>query len=146
MVFCYSDLWPHNFMVDDNGQTFIVDFAHASFLPSSFSKMILVAGEHKIGCDLTSQVMIPTTDGVDNSRALCVAGEAMVMGSGAFVRLCTTLFGDIREFDPSQAEERTWTRRVLRDEQGHPVEAVFEVPPQRYLKGPPAAPPPGWKG
>lgn len=132
-------------MVDDNGQTFVVDFAHASFLPSSFSRMILVAAEYKIGRDLTSQVMIRATDGVDNSRALCAAGEAMAMGSGTFVALCESLFGDNRDFDPSQDEKRTWSRRVLRDEQGQPVEVSFDVPPPTYLPGPPAVAPPGFK-
>lgn len=32
----YSDLFPENFLVDDQGQIWVVDFAHAGVLPESF--------------------------------------------------------------------------------------------------------------
>ena len=139
MVFCYSDMRPHNFMVDDEGNISVVDFAHSSFVPSSFSKMVLVRWEHKIGRDLRSMVVIPATDGIDNTLALCAAAEAMVMGWASFVNLGCKLFGDSRE----GTLDEMGTPVPLLDEQGRPVEVSYDVEP-RY-QGPLPPPPPGFK-
>lgn len=150
-MYCYSDLWPHNFMVDDAGQAYVVDFAFASFLPSSFSKMALRARRHKIGCDLSDQVTTPVTEGVDNTLALCDAAAAMVMASGMFHKMGRSLFGDAPEYTLMEEEEKTWTPRPLLDDQGRQLEVTLNFPESMRRKapsrtGPPPIPPAGWKG
>jgi serine/threonine protein kinase len=36
LCFCYSDLYEENFISTDSGILYVIDFGHASFLPTSF--------------------------------------------------------------------------------------------------------------
>lgn len=36
MCFCFSDLFEGNFIFTDTGSLYVIDFTHASFLPTSF--------------------------------------------------------------------------------------------------------------
>lgn len=85
MVFCYSDVWPENFILDlDQRVITIIDFAVCSILPSSFAKYAVRNGGYKVGVRLDELVRIPTTDGVDNYDALCSAAARMVQGPSSF--------------------------------------------------------------
>ncbi|KND91581.1 hypothetical protein TOPH_03825 [Tolypocladium ophioglossoides CBS 100239] len=81
LVFCYSDIWLGNFIIDDSRIT-IIDFSEASILPSSFSKHAVAWRESQIRCNISHLVVIPTTNGVDNTSALREATSAMAMRSG----------------------------------------------------------------
>ncbi len=75
MVFCYSDVWLDNFILGKDGSISIVDFADTSFLPLSFTRFDLLGTPNKINYDISRSVSLPTTTGVDNTRALvAVAG------------------------------------------------------------------------
>lgn len=84
MVFCQSDLFPGNFMIED-GRVTVIDLSDVSILPSSFAKFSLY--DNRLGFDLTELVYIPVTEGVDNTFALLAASGPMVMGPGFFARL-----------------------------------------------------------
>ena len=84
MVFCYSDVRLGNFIIDDNDNVSVLDFADTSILPSSFSKFVLSAGETKIKRDISGLVQLPTTEGVDNTAALRDVSGPMVMGPSSF--------------------------------------------------------------
>jgi hypothetical protein len=85
MIFCYSDIWLGNFIIDDGGHVTIVDFAHASILPSSFSKFALIRAMDMTGCDMSNWLVVPATPGVDNTSALLAASGPMVLGPSSFV-------------------------------------------------------------
>ncbi|KAH8156596.1 hypothetical protein CIB48_g11650 [Xylaria polymorpha] len=76
MVFCQSDYWPDNFMIDDAGNPVVIDFSDVSILPSSFASCAAKRsglGFQNIGFNIFERVWFPTTDGVDNTQALLVA-------------------------------------------------------------------------
>ncbi|CAI4217552.1 unnamed protein product [Parascedosporium putredinis] len=95
MVFCYSDLWLQNFMIDDDDNVAVVDFAVVSILPSSFSKLVLFGEDSKIGRDISNLVQIPTTKGVDNTAALYDVCAPMVFSPHVFASIGCKLPGDI---------------------------------------------------
>ncbi|KAM5463486.1 hypothetical protein MauCBS54593_007480 [Microsporum audouinii] len=84
MVFCFSDLWLGNFMIDDGGRVIVIDFADCSFLPSSFSKFALLPSQNNYPCDITGWVNVPSVDGIDNTEALCAMAGPMIVGSSSF--------------------------------------------------------------
>jgi hypothetical protein len=105
MVFCYSDVWLGNFIIDDNDDISVIDFADASILPSSFSKYVLSPGEatDKIKRDIGGQVQVPTTDGVDNTVPLLDLMGTMVMGPSPFTTSGRRLPGGKDEMNGNSA-------------------------------------------
>ncbi|KAK1764401.1 hypothetical protein QBC33DRAFT_547117 [Phialemonium atrogriseum] len=99
MVFCYSDVWLGNFTIDEDGRLTVIDFADSSILLSSFSKFVLLDWE-KIKRDISALVKVPTTDGVDNTLALCTAAGPMVMGPSSFVTTGRRILGGEMEMKP----------------------------------------------
>lgn len=95
MVFCYSDLWPDNFMIDDTGRAAVIDFADVSILPSSFSKCSL--RDNRLGFDISERVKVPNTEGVDNSEALAAVSGRMAIASFFLYRLGQRLPGGDKE-------------------------------------------------
>ncbi|RFU34105.1 hypothetical protein B7463_g2213, partial [Scytalidium lignicola] len=85
VIFCYSDVWLANFIIDQDGRVSVLDFADSSILPSSFSKFVLAGTRDKIGCDISGWVNVPETAGVDNTYALLSTSGPMVMGPSSFV-------------------------------------------------------------
>lgn len=137
LVFCYSDIWPDNFLID-NDNTIVVDFADVSILPSSFSKFALKTATSKMKCDMTHLVIIPMTDGVDNTPALLDVYSLMSMGSSSFATSGRRLLGDEKNQDIKKV------RQLLTNEQGSPVTVSFEED-EGYETEPaqPPPPPPG---
>ncbi|EZF78139.1 hypothetical protein H105_00760 [Trichophyton soudanense CBS 452.61] len=43
MVFCYGDIHPGNFIINDDGHITIIDFSETSILPSSFARYAIVS-------------------------------------------------------------------------------------------------------
>lgn len=132
MVFCYSDVWLQNFFLSNEGRTItVVDFSESSFLPSSFVKYVLSPGLSKIDRDISNLVVVPITEGVDNTAALHAVHGPMVIGWTSFVNVGRRLFGE----QVSQ-DERNYTELV--DEQGDPVviprreQARRESPPRNW--------------
>lgn len=82
MIFCQSDWFPNNFIIDSDGCVTAIDFSDASILPSSFAKYML--WEHRLGFDMHERVYIPATEGVDNTEALLATAGPMVMGPSSF--------------------------------------------------------------
>ncbi|WEW60613.1 hypothetical protein PRK78_006100 [Emydomyces testavorans] len=71
MVFCYSDIRPENFIIDKDNQIFVIDFAHTSFLPSSFFKAnVRINSLWIVEYDLAQWINIPSREGIDNSLAV----------------------------------------------------------------------------
>lgn len=116
MVFCYSDVWLGNFIIDDDGRIAVIDFSEASILPSSFSKYAVAWRQPQIKCDISHLVVTPTTDGVDNTSALLAATAPMVMSSSSFVTSGRRLLGQ----ELGKDEDDTFYR-LLTDGQGRPV-------------------------
>ncbi|KAL6865487.1 hypothetical protein ACO1O0_001581 [Amphichorda felina] len=87
MVFCYSDVWLGNFMIGHDGSVTVIDFADASFLPSSFSKFVTQWRWGDIKRDITDIVITPTAKGVDNTRAISVVAGYIVQASGSFSKI-----------------------------------------------------------
>ena len=96
MVFCQSDLFPDNFMIDEHHRVTAIDFADASILPSSFAKFALAA-DYRLGFDISDWVYIPVTEGVDNTAALGSVAAPMIMGSLSFWKLGSRLPGGDEE-------------------------------------------------
>jgi Phosphotransferase enzyme family len=40
LCLCYADIAPHNFLITDANQLYVIDFEHAAFLPASFMSYI----------------------------------------------------------------------------------------------------------
>ncbi|KAI0437484.1 kinase-like domain-containing protein [Xylaria telfairii] len=96
MVFCQSDYWPDNFMIDDAGSPVVIDFSDVSILPSSFASCAAKwngIGFQNLGFDIFERVWFPTTDGVDNTQALLVARGRMPLRWAVFVQLGKMLPG-----------------------------------------------------
>ncbi|KAK2877180.1 hypothetical protein FQN49_001375 [Arthroderma sp. PD_2] len=84
MVFCFSDLWLGNFIIDDQNRVVVIDFGDVSVLPSSFSKFALLPSQNDYPIDISSWVKVPSTDDVDNTEALCAIAGPMMVGSSSF--------------------------------------------------------------
>lgn len=104
----------------------MIDFADCSILPSSFSKFVLSASQTKIKRDISELVILPTTDNIDNTLALCVAKAPMVMGPSSYATSGRRLLGNETE----EKDDRIHV--VVRDSQGSPITDV----PRKVLKIP----------
>lgn len=138
MVFCYSDIWLENFILDQDAKTVtVIDFSETAFLPSSFAKYVLSPGLTKIKRDISGLVTVPSTEGVDNTEALHAAHGPMVMGWSGFVlsgvRSFSPLLSGVRSFSPQPSAAHGELRDLL-DENGDAI-----VIPRRQ-KGPPTPP------
>ncbi|OAA62761.1 Aminoglycoside phosphotransferase [Niveomyces insectorum RCEF 264] len=95
LVFCFSDTYPDNFLLDACGQLIVVDFADVSILPSSFAKYAVC--KNRFGVDMERLVHTPTTDpvnndndndnGNDNTFALRAASGSVVVSPYFFAKL-----------------------------------------------------------
>ncbi|KFY28565.1 hypothetical protein V493_02867 [Pseudogymnoascus sp. VKM F-4281 (FW-2241)] len=85
MVFCQSDIFHGNFMIDADNRVTAIDFADSSVVPSSLAKFS--ARFHNLGVDISQWVNVPSTEGIDNTQALLVAYGPMTIASGSFVRV-----------------------------------------------------------
>ncbi|QKX57150.1 uncharacterized protein TRUGW13939_04258 [Talaromyces rugulosus] len=130
MVFCYSDVWLDNFIIDDTDRIIVVNFEDVNILPSSFSKFILAGTRDKIGRDVRHMVVVPETEGVDNTSALIAVARPMMIGSGSFAKAGRKLLGYYTR-DEDDVVDKTVT-----DAQGVPVYAFMEP------SGPPDVPVP----
>ena len=139
MIFCYSDVWLDNFIIDDEDRVTVVDFEDASILPSSFSKFILAGTRDKIDRDIRDMVVIPKTEGVDNTSALIAIARPMMMGSGSFAKAGRKLLGYYT------VDENDVVDKVVTDAQGVPVCSFMEplAPPDfsETASSPPPPPP-----
>ncbi|KFY10226.1 hypothetical protein V492_05124 [Pseudogymnoascus sp. VKM F-4246] len=71
MVFCQSDLYPGNFIIDADNRVTAIDLAKTSILPASFAKFAVAYYRHGYGgVDISPWVYFPGTEGIDNTRAL----------------------------------------------------------------------------
>ncbi|KAI8944947.1 kinase-like domain-containing protein [Xylaria longipes] len=96
MVFCQSDYWPDNFMIDDTGCAVVIDFSDVSILPSSFASCAAKRnglGFLSLGFNIFERVWFPTTDGVDNTQALLAACGRMPIGWGMLAQVGRMLPG-----------------------------------------------------
>jgi hypothetical protein len=120
MIFCYSDVWLDNFIIDEENEDHItiVDFEDASILPSSFAKFILAGTRDKIDRDIRDMVVVPCTEGVDDTATLIALAHPLMMGSGSFAQIGRKILGyyDIQENDNVE--------KLVTDTSGHPV-SVF---------------------
>ncbi|KHO01885.1 Aminoglycoside phosphotransferase [Metarhizium album ARSEF 1941] len=134
MVFCYSDVWLGNFMFDDEGAITVVDLEDASILPSSFSRFVLAGTRAKIDRDISDMVVVPKTEGVDNTTALFAVARPMVTGSGSLATAGRKLLGNYERDEPDQVH------KVVKDAQGLPV--IFAIEPTSPLQYPTFTGPP----
>lgn len=74
-------------MIGHDGSVTVIDFADASFLPSSFSKFVTHWRWGDIKRDITDIVITPTAKGVDNTRAISVIAGYIVQASGSFSKI-----------------------------------------------------------
>lgn len=135
MVFCYPDVWLHNFIIDkESNKIAVVDFADASYLPLCFALIVLQWSWGKTERDLTGLISIPKTDNVDvanNVRALQLAQRPMIQSSGVWNRLGFELFGNER-----LKEEDTRMNETLKDANGHVMSFTYVGPPESLKRGP----------
>lgn len=138
MVFCYSDVRPDNFIIDDEDCITVVDYEDASILPSSFSNFILTGTRDKIDRDIRHMVVIPKTEGVNNTSALIAIARPMMMGSGSFAKAGRKLLGYYT------VDEDDIVDKVVTDAQGIPVCAFMEplTPLDISITASPLPPPP----
>lgn len=129
MVFCQSDLFPNNFMIDAHHRVTAIDFSDVSILPSSFAKYALA--DHRLGFDISQWVYLPVTGGVDNTMALWAVSGSIVMGSYSFAGLGRRLPGGDKEtqdrinrtlqhWESEESDENTGSKGgSMRDMQEH---------------------------
>ncbi|OIW30066.1 hypothetical protein CONLIGDRAFT_356658 [Coniochaeta ligniaria NRRL 30616] len=105
MVFCHSDLWADNFMIDDTGRAVVIDFDDVSILPSSFAKCALQDNNRRLGFDVSQRVWVPTAEGVDNTQALATVEGRMPIASAFLYRVGQRLPGGDQETQERIAKE-----------------------------------------
>lgn len=120
MVFCYSDIWLGNFILDDEGRITVVDFELASILPSSFSKFALADSRSKMNRDIGPMVVVPQAKDIDNTRALS-AISCLVQVRAGFAKAGRKILGYY------EMEEVDRVDKLVTDEHGQPVSAPAET-------------------
>lgn len=91
MVFCQSDIYHGNYMIDADNRVTAIDFADSSIVPSSLAKFS--ARFYNLGVDINQWVNVPATEGIDNTEALLAAYGPMTMGSSSFSRVGRRIAG-----------------------------------------------------
>ena len=114
LVFCFSDIYPSNFIIDPPGSratVTVIDFADASILPSSFARYSSYDNKFYAYTEQLSRLVhAPVTDGVDNRAALCAVMGPLVFASASFGSIGRrTLGGD--DASQKQIEESIKTER-----------------------------------
>lgn len=87
MVFCQSDMFHGNFMIDDDGNVVMIDFALSSIVPSSFAKYAALGIDIRHDYPILEWVDVPSTDGIDNVAALGACRAPFVQGSHSFAMI-----------------------------------------------------------
>ncbi|TWU78814.1 hypothetical protein ED733_007311 [Metarhizium rileyi] len=139
MVFCYSDVWLGNFIIDEEGSITVVDCEDASILPSSFTRFILAGTRNKIERDIRDMVAVPSTEGIDNTSALCAVARPMVMGWGSFAKAGRKLLGSYERDEPDRVD------KIVLDAKGQPLMFALKPagpPPYTAFTWPIPPPPP----
>ncbi|KAI0415921.1 hypothetical protein F5X98DRAFT_376301 [Xylaria grammica] len=95
LVFCQSDVYPDNFMINDAGDITVIDFADVSILPSSFATFQLY--NNRLGFNIRGKVWVPTTEGVDNTQALLAVCGRMPICRGLLENIAAKLPGGDEE-------------------------------------------------
>lgn len=153
MVFCYSDIWLGNFIIDDDGNITVINFEDTSILPSSFPHFVLAGTRNKIGRDTRDLVVVPKTEGIDNTNGLIALAQPMLQGGGSLNKAGRKLLGSYT------VEETDIVNKPVLDDQGEPFCTFVE--PFAPLPAPeidprslqynedgalPIIPMPGWRG
>ncbi|OBT66410.1 hypothetical protein VE03_04874 [Pseudogymnoascus sp. 23342-1-I1] len=81
MVFCQSDQYYDNFIIDANDRVIAIDFADSSIVPSSLAKYAAFGVGYRTHFDFRKWVEVPATEGIDNLSAIAEASGAIVMSS-----------------------------------------------------------------
>lgn len=115
MVFCQSDIFHGNYIIDADNRVTAIDFADSSIVPSSLAKFS--ARFHNLGVSISQWVNVPATEGIDNTEALLTVYGPMVMGSHSFDKVGRRLPGGDDEtqnrINQSLPEEvRTYPRNL----------------------------------
>ncbi|KAK6852125.1 hypothetical protein PG995_012250 [Apiospora arundinis] len=97
LVFCQPDWYAKNFMVDDRGQAVAIDFADASFVPSSFVTYLLSQHYNRLGEDVDGKVWIPPPEGTRNATALRYLSGRTMARSYDFYKTGEKVSGGDRE-------------------------------------------------
>lgn len=80
LVFCFSDIFYGNFIVDDDDQMVVVDFAAVSILPASFA--LFIAYDERHGhAGIPEMVSIPGSS-LENVKGLGVLAGLLTIGAG----------------------------------------------------------------
>ena len=108
MVFCFSDVYPTNFMIDSDGRTVVVDFADGSILPATFALHAVYV--NTLGLDISKLVDIPGAN-QDNLLILRAASGRMVMAYNFFVQLGSRIAGGDEE-SQKEIQSRIQTKIV----------------------------------
>ncbi|KFZ14334.1 hypothetical protein V501_03289 [Pseudogymnoascus sp. VKM F-4519 (FW-2642)] len=93
MVFCQSDHYHENFMIDADDRVTAIDFADSSIVPSSLAKYAAVSVGYRLHFDFRQWVEVLATEGIDNTMAMAAVSGAIVMGSNSFYKLGRRLPG-----------------------------------------------------
>ncbi|OBT84845.1 hypothetical protein VE02_05919 [Pseudogymnoascus sp. 03VT05] len=93
MVFCQSDNYHENFMIDADDRVTAIDFADLSIAPPSLAKYASVGVGYRLHFDFRQWVEVPATEGIDNTVAMMAVSGAIVMGSNSFYKLGRRLPG-----------------------------------------------------
>lgn len=106
MVFCYSDIFPGNFILDlDQRRVAVIDFSVTSILPSSFAMYALQHAADFHGLDCTDLVKVPGINGVENSSAVESAYGPIVQGSGSFAKIGRRVIAQLRREEEERRKE-----------------------------------------
>ncbi|KFY88497.1 hypothetical protein V498_06770 [Pseudogymnoascus sp. VKM F-4517 (FW-2822)] len=93
MVFCQSDHYHENFIIDADNHIIAIDFADSSIVPSSLAKYAAFGVGYRLHFDFHQWVEVPATEGIDNTSAIMAVSGPIVMGSSSFTKLGRRLPG-----------------------------------------------------
>lgn len=150
LIFCYSDLWLGNFIIDEQKRVAVIDFADVSILPSSFLKYAILDSIHKLGRDISDLVTVPSTPGVDNTNAVLACQASLSMAPCGFYELGLELLGNA---EGEESIEAVPEDKPLMDAEGRRVTVSYQElhpdyePDAEIEQSAPwgdGSPPPGW--
>ncbi|KXJ97237.1 hypothetical protein Micbo1qcDRAFT_229955 [Microdochium bolleyi] len=95
MIFCYSDIYLENFIIDKKGQVHVIDFADASYLPRSFQKLALFTSGEGLDDRTMALFDVASAVDIDNTAALLDAVGPMVIGFSSFVTAGRTVVSGV---------------------------------------------------
>ncbi|OAA53602.1 Aminoglycoside phosphotransferase [Niveomyces insectorum RCEF 264] len=116
MVFCHSDWYIDNFMIDDAGGAVVIDFADASILPVSFARHM--PWDHRLGFDVHNKVWFPDSERpVENSQAVSSVAGMMPIGLAFFSKLSKDVSGGDEETQKRLADSTSFYFGVGKEEE-----------------------------